>query len=442
MILLEEKLYTSEETASILGISLRTLYRYLKKGEIEAETKTQSGTFRFTRKQIYKYLYPDKFNEILQKLKETEPSSGKKILYYDDLSEIQSADFLTKQTPTVPDSDELIASKILPDKVKGSTNTTTEDGGASDENSMDNTISSKNHISDVSSIDNKVVEESVVSMPFTQEEVAKIKEERQNKGLDSELQDLVSLLDQTKKNISSSNNLAPTPDPVNNTPITPVKIPSSTQNNSDVVLKDISNLSKKNDDSVVGFNFLQGEGNSSLKTDSVAVDNNSLPQGNLGDNLTYNPDKRTVQGALTNNEEPPSPQVLNVQHLVTDEKWLYFINTDKDILELAREINAISRETGRKYAATMKGGLSLHHDIDEFNIVHFYVPKDDFNWYVNELSLKPSDESQANICLIPTTNNEIFDNSYNLRGLYVVSDSRLIQDLMSHNEKDLAKTLL
>ena len=53
MIVLEEKLYTTEETAEVLGISPRTLYRYLKKGDIEAETKTKSGTFRFTRIQIY-----------------------------------------------------------------------------------------------------------------------------------------------------------------------------------------------------------------------------------------------------------------------------------------------------------------------------------------------------------------------------------------------------
>ena len=84
MILLEEKLYTSEETASILGISLRTLYRYLKKGEIEAETKTQSGTFRFTRKQIYKYLYPDKYAEIINKLKINDSTNSSNITYVDD----------------------------------------------------------------------------------------------------------------------------------------------------------------------------------------------------------------------------------------------------------------------------------------------------------------------------------------------------------------------
>ena len=90
----------------------------------------------------------------------------------------------------------------------------------------------------------------------------------------------------------------------------------------------------------------------------------------------------------------------------------------------------------------MRGGLSLHHDIEAFNLIHFYVDYSDLDSWVKELALTSCSESEANIVLIPTKDDQIFAKSYKLRGLYVVADERLIQDLMSHNEKELAKSLL
>lgn len=441
MILLEEKLYTSEETASVLGISLRTLYRYLKKGEIEAETKTQSGTFRFTRKQIYKYLYPDKFTEILQKLKESEPSSGRKILYFDDLSAISATPSSTNQTPAPVDSSEdQLDLKVSFNAVGDNVGNGAEENVDLVAESADTNTEVANNVNNKPNEDSKLTEESVVSKPFSPEEASKIKEERHNKGLDSELEDLASLLQSTKQNTPPQSSGVVASDSAN------ANIPENKQTASDTVLKDLSNLAKQQNEIDTKtppagdkpFN-INATPTKDLDTPlSHQQEENSVLNTTPGRNINQKPESVD----LPNNNESTNPQVLNEQPVVSDESWLYFLNTEKDILDLAREINAISTETGRKYAATMKGGLSLHHDIEEFNIIHFYVPKDDFNWFVNELSLKPADEAQANICLIPTASNEIFDNSYKLRGLSVVSDSRLIQDLMSHNEKELAKTLL
>jgi len=41
MIVLANKLYTSDETADVIGVTSRTLYRYVKNGEISPETKTK-----------------------------------------------------------------------------------------------------------------------------------------------------------------------------------------------------------------------------------------------------------------------------------------------------------------------------------------------------------------------------------------------------------------
>ena len=56
---LEEKLYTSTEVAKILGVSLRSVYRYLEQGKLDAEIKTATGRLRFTKQNILDFLYPD-----------------------------------------------------------------------------------------------------------------------------------------------------------------------------------------------------------------------------------------------------------------------------------------------------------------------------------------------------------------------------------------------
>jgi hypothetical protein len=55
---LEDKLYTSTEVADILGVSLRSVYRYLEEGKLDAEVKTATGRHRFTRQNILDFLYP------------------------------------------------------------------------------------------------------------------------------------------------------------------------------------------------------------------------------------------------------------------------------------------------------------------------------------------------------------------------------------------------
>ena len=58
MIKLENKLYSSTEVADILGVSLRSVYRYLEEDKLKAEVKTATGRHRFTRQNIIDFLYP------------------------------------------------------------------------------------------------------------------------------------------------------------------------------------------------------------------------------------------------------------------------------------------------------------------------------------------------------------------------------------------------
>ena len=62
---LQDKLYTSAQVADVLGVSLRTLYRYMEDGRIES-MKTASGRHRFTKEQILTFLDGGGFDQDLE----------------------------------------------------------------------------------------------------------------------------------------------------------------------------------------------------------------------------------------------------------------------------------------------------------------------------------------------------------------------------------------
>lgn len=57
--ILDDRFYTSTEVAEILGVSLRSVYRYLEENKIKADVKTATGRHRFTRQNILDFLYPE-----------------------------------------------------------------------------------------------------------------------------------------------------------------------------------------------------------------------------------------------------------------------------------------------------------------------------------------------------------------------------------------------
>lgn len=65
-----EKLYTSTEVAQILGVSLRSIYRYLDENKIQAAVKTATGRHRFTKENINDFLHPS----VLKTSQPTQPA--------------------------------------------------------------------------------------------------------------------------------------------------------------------------------------------------------------------------------------------------------------------------------------------------------------------------------------------------------------------------------
>lgn len=72
MIQLENKLYTSTEVADILGVSLRSVYRYIEEDKLVPEVKTATGRHRFTKQNILDFLYPEGVEKAPKKVQEVE----------------------------------------------------------------------------------------------------------------------------------------------------------------------------------------------------------------------------------------------------------------------------------------------------------------------------------------------------------------------------------
>ena len=80
MIQLENKLYTSTEVADILGVSLRSVYRYIEEDKLVPEVKTATGRHRFTKQNIMDFLYPGQTEgEVSQKAKTEEAPVKKQV---------------------------------------------------------------------------------------------------------------------------------------------------------------------------------------------------------------------------------------------------------------------------------------------------------------------------------------------------------------------------
>jgi hypothetical protein len=76
MIQLENKLYTSTEVAVILGVSLRSVYRYIEEDKLRPEVKTATGRHRFTRQNILDFLYPEGVTGGSRKVEEVEETEA------------------------------------------------------------------------------------------------------------------------------------------------------------------------------------------------------------------------------------------------------------------------------------------------------------------------------------------------------------------------------
>jgi len=272
MIKLENKLYSSTEVANILGVSLRSVYRYLEEDKLVAEVKTATGRHRFTRQNIIDFLYPKGV-----------PEEAKEKIISED-----------KKETITPSTEEEAEPKEVEKKV----------------------------------------------------EVKKIAPEKED---------------------------------------------------SDQEEKSVDWLSKFRD---AAKKFEEGT-----------------------ETITEGVKDAGITGLAT---EAPAEEA---------EHMFYYRSRLGGLKDIAQNIDKTSRNSGLDYAFTMNSGLSLYKPINPFSTLHTYVRTKDRDFFERILTLTPSNESNAQLCLILSDEDKIYKEADELHGLKVVGKKRLLEDISELDEK-------
>jgi excisionase family DNA binding protein len=281
MIQLEDKLYTSTEVADILGVSLRSVYRYLEEGKIDAEVKTATGRHRFSKKNILDFLYPNGAQPAPAQPAVTKPA----------------------RTDKVP------------------------------------VVSAKKKI--------QPIEEPVIEVE-TEEEVSETMEEEQPKE------------------------------------------------------EPIDWLAK----------FREAAKKYREEAEQPAVEN-------------VETDTMSMADAVPAPKETPAPKVEKSREPHKN----YYRSNLGGLKDIAQNLDRGSRNSYLDYAFTMNAGLSLFKPIRPFSVLHAYVREGDLAFFEKLLGLTPTDESNAQLCLILSDDDNIYRNKEELHGLYVVTKKKLLADI-------------
>jgi hypothetical protein len=120
-------------------------------------------------------------------------------------------------------------------------------------------------------------------------------------------------------------------------------------------------------------------------------------------------------------------------------KEIYFYRSRLGGLkDIAQNIDKTSKNSGLDYAFTLNAGLSLYKPINPFSLLHVYVRSKDRDFFERILALTPSDEGNAQLCIIVSDENSLYETADEMHGLRVVNKKRLLEDI-SEMKEDLIK---
>jgi hypothetical protein len=278
MIKLENKLYSSTEVADILGVSLRSVYRYLEEGKLKAEVKTATGRHRFTRQNIVDFLYPG----------------------------------------GVPEGEKLPEKPITP---------------------SDEVTEAKEEVAPVKEVvEEEKVEEAPKPEPAMQAETQKVEPEKEEEQVDW--------------------------------------------------LAKFREAAKKFEEA----------------TEEVS-------------GLTSEVQKEP--------EEEKAPKT----------EMMFYRSRLGGLKDIAQNIDKTSRNSGLDYAFTLNAGLSLYKPINPFSLLHVYVRSKDRDFFERILALTPTDEGNAQLCMITSDEDALYTTADEMHGLKVVDKKKLIEDISKYKEE-------
>ncbi|HRY56851.1 MAG TPA: helix-turn-helix domain-containing protein, partial [Patescibacteria group bacterium] len=278
MIKIENKLYSSTEVADILGVSLRSVYRYLEEGKLQAEVKTATGRHRFTRQNIVDFLYPSGMPE-------------------EEMLE-QRMSVSQKEEMRMPVSEARVEVEDAP------------------------------KVSAPEPIKEPEVSIPLAPQPKMEVETQKVEAEKEDDQVDwlAKFREAAKKFEETTEQFSGLGDIAPEPEEI--VPVMP-------------------------------------------------------------------------------------------------KKEIYFYRSRLGGLkDVAQNIDKTSKNSGLDYAFTLNAGLSLYKPINPFSLLHVYVRPKDRDFFERILALTPSDEGNAQLCILVSDENELYAKADEMHGLKVVDKKR------------------
>lgn len=319
MIQLEDKLYTSTEVANVLGVSLRSVYRYLEEGKLDAEVKTATGRHRFSKKNILDFLYPSGVKE------EKSVNMPTAVPMAESNSSVAKQSVAKKAVKAVEEESVEADDDIQPEEVKPAKK-------------------------------QKAKEVVVDDSPEVTEEVPEEKEE----------------------------------EPID-------------------WLAKFREAAKK---------YKEEAEKSETVTESVTIEEESI--SSFGQEVAF--------------EEEETPTKISKSK---GTKKQYFRSNLGGLKDIAQNIDKGSRNSFLDYAFTMNAGLSLYKPIKPFSMLHSYVRETDLTFFEKLLGLTPTDEVNAQLCLLVTNDDKVFNSKEELHGLYVVAKEILLKDIQEMGDSVL-----
>jgi len=289
MIKIENKLYSSTEVADILGVSLRSVYRYLEEGKLQAEVKTATGRHRFTRQNIVDFLYPSGMPE-------------------EEMVE-QRMSVSQKEEVRTPVSEARVEVEVAP------------------------------KVSAPEPIKEPEVSIPLAPQPKMEVETQKVEAEKEDDQVDwlAKFREAAKKFEETTEQFSGLGDIAPEPEEI--VPVMP-------------------------------------------------------------------------------------------------KKEIYFYRSRLGGLkDVAQNIDKTSKNSGLDYAFTLNAGLSLYKPINPFSLLHVYVRPKDRDFFERILALTPSDEGNAQLCILVSDENSLYATADEMHGLKVVNKKRLIEDISEMREE-------
>ena len=395
---LEDRLYSSTEVADILGVSLRSVYRYLEDGDLKAEVKTATGRHRFTRQDILNFLYPD-----------SAKASTQNVPILKTTSRPVRAKNTPRAVPTTskePTKEELAeetdwlerfraARKAMaqgePTQQEGSGLPPTVPEGASSPIGVG--------IAPLPAVD--PVDPTNVRTNIDQANVEPVDDLSAANPVENDDEDVdwLAKFRAARESISKAQT-APAPVPAQPTP---VPTPTPAENLQPVT----SNVTPVQDTVVAP------EPPSTVESSPV----DTIGPAGMADKI-------------------PEPQAD-----LSTGFFYYRSSTIPQLKELAHSLNKSAGTSSIPYAFTLNAGMSLYKSIKPFSVLHVYVKPEHKVFFEKALSLVKADKNAAQLCLIATNDSFIFDTSKDMHGLKVVSTVRLKKDLLDGGEEQYASEL-